>query len=61
MSKTPTIDSFPPIPQALVQALDKLYPERSPNEGETADALRWRGGQRSVVRFLLAAFEKQNS
>jgi hypothetical protein len=63
MSKAPTpitIDNFPPVPQALIQALDKLYPERSPSKGDTYDALMWRGGERSVVRFLLAAFNKQN-
>jgi hypothetical protein len=38
-------------------ALDKLYPERSPGKAETLDELRWRGGQRSVVRFLYSLLE----
>lgn len=53
-------DQLPPIDQALLDALDKLFPERSPTINETIDGLMYRGGQRSVIRFLHEQFARQN-
>jgi hypothetical protein len=33
-------------------ALDQIYPERSASQRDTIDDLKFRGGQRSVIRFL---------
>lgn len=43
---------FPYIPPDLLRELEKRFPEQSPEIGETHEALMWRGGQRSVIRFL---------
>jgi hypothetical protein len=53
-------DHLPPIPEDLLAALDKLFPERSPELGEAEGQLRWRGGQRSVIRFLKEHYARQN-
>ena len=36
----------------LLDALDKLFPERTPELGESIDEIRYSSGQRSVIRFL---------
>ena len=36
-----------------ITLLDELYPERSPSVEENNNRLMFRGGQRSVVNFLL--------
>jgi HPt (histidine-containing phosphotransfer) domain-containing protein len=36
----------------LLTALDALFPEQSPGLDETLDSIRYRGGQRAVVRLL---------
>lgn len=36
----------------LLSALDVLFPEQSPGLDESLDSIRYRGGQRSVVRLL---------
>ena len=41
-----------------INALDKMYPERSPGLRDTVDEIRHKGGQRSVVRFLLSLIEQ---
>ena len=50
---------LPPIPRELVEALDKLYPERSPDIGWSDREVWRRVGQREVVRFLLARLLEQ--
>jgi len=50
----------PLIPDDLIDYLHKLFPERSPELGESMEMLYWRGGQRSVIRYLLAKYEEQN-
>lgn len=51
---------FPPVDPKLIKALDDLFPERSPEVTELPSALMFRGGQRSVVRFLKAKLEAQS-
>jgi hypothetical protein len=53
-------DRFPPVPDELLQVLNTLFPERSPEIGETDRDLVWRGGQRSVIRFLNEKYRLQN-
>lgn len=52
--------NHPPIPKALLEYLERAYPERSPTADEPEAKLRFRGGQTSVVRALRAVFEEQN-
>lgn len=42
----------PDITPALLAALDILFPEKSADKSDTHDDVVWRGGERSVVRFL---------
>lgn len=43
---------FPPIPLDILDALQKRFPERSPNEAETYGELMVRAGEARVLRFL---------
>lgn len=52
--------THPPIPQALLEHLERAYPEKSPRPQETEAQLMYRGGQTHVVRTLRAVFEEQN-
>lgn len=36
----------------MLEALDALFPERSPELGESMDKIMYASGQRSVVRLL---------
>lgn len=36
----------------LVDALDQLFPERTPELNDPIDQIRYASGQRSVIRFL---------
>jgi hypothetical protein len=38
----------------VLDALDKLFPERSPELTDSVDQIRYASGQRSVIRFLKA-------
>jgi len=52
---------LPLIPKLLLDAMDKLWPERSPfRETDTIESLMWQGGQRSVVRKLISEYNRQN-
>lgn len=53
--------SLPSIDAALVKALDKRFPERSPTRDESYEALIYRGGQRAVVRFLIEQLSRQEN
>lgn len=55
-----TDPQLPLIEQPLLETLNKLFPEKSPVVGESMEQLMFRGGQRSVVRFLEEAFKRQN-
>ena len=52
---------FPLIPKDLLDELNDRFPHRSPAIDEDIHALRWRGGQRSVVEFLNRIYEEQES
>lgn len=36
----------------VLDALDKLYPEKTPELNDSIDQIRYAAGQRSVIRFL---------
>ena len=38
--------------EEAIDALDQLFPERSPELTDSLDAIRYASGQRSVIRFL---------
>jgi hypothetical protein len=55
-----TPDQFPHVSIELLEALDRLFPERCPDPS-WADRDIWRKtGNREVVRFLRAKFDEQN-
>jgi hypothetical protein len=35
-----------------IDALDKLFPEKTPELNDSVDQIRYASGQRSVIRFL---------
>ena len=50
---------FPYITNKLIEELNVRFPDKSPTENEDYSQLMWRGGQRSVVDFLLKIHEDQ--
>ena len=38
--------------EEFLDALDKLFPERTPDLTDSIDQVRYSSGQRSVIRFL---------
>lgn len=43
-----------------MMALDRLFPERCPDLEWPMDKVRFKAGERSVIRFLLRKHEEQN-
>jgi len=50
---------FPYITNDLIEELKVRFPEKSPSQSEEYSQLMWRGGQRSVVDFLIQIHEDQ--
>ena len=42
------------ISDEVLDALDQLFPERTPDLADSLDKIRYSSGQRSVIRFLKA-------
>ena len=40
------------VDSELLDALDKVFPEKSPELSDSIDQIRYASGQRSVIRFL---------
>ena len=40
------------VSDEVLDALDRLFPERTPELADSVDQIRYSSGQRSVVRFL---------
>lgn len=55
--KPPSLAPF--IDAALLEWLDKKFPERSPRLGDSIEDLMWNGGQRSVVMYLITEAARQ--
>jgi hypothetical protein len=53
--------AFPPIPLALLEALEKRHQEHFATPGDTLDALMFAGGQRELVKWLRAVYEEQTT
>lgn len=53
-------DKFPTIPHDLMEELEKRFPEMTPPLTMSLEEIRWKGGQRSVVRFLRSQYDRQN-
>lgn len=49
----------PPIPLALVEYLERTFPDRAAGEDDTVRSIRFRSGQVAVVRHLRAVYERQ--
>lgn len=45
----------------VLVALDKLFPERSPELTDSIDQIRYASGQRSVIRFLRSLVQPPGS
>lgn len=45
-------------PKDLLEELNNAFPEASPEYHETIEKLMWRGGQRSVVRWIQSRLNK---
>ena len=52
--------TFPSIPEALLEELERRFPERSARPGDTIEDLFFKGGQRDVIRFLRGQFNIQH-
>lgn len=44
-----------------LDALDKLFPERTPDLTDSIDQIRYASGQRSVIRFLRSLTNEQET
>ena len=40
------------VTDEVLDALDRLFPERTPELADSVDQIRYSSGQRSVIRFL---------
>jgi hypothetical protein len=54
-----SVDEFPKLSKALIDALDKMVPERCPDSSESDRDIWLYSGQRHLVRFLQQRFEEQ--
>jgi len=52
---------FPYISEELITELNERFPQKSPNSHEALEQLMFRGGQRSLVDFLIAMQEEQTA
>jgi hypothetical protein len=46
--------------EALLKELDEVFPEQSPQYNESIEKLKWRGGQRDVVRWIRSRLQEEN-
>jgi hypothetical protein len=52
---------FPYISEELIKELQERFPHKSPHSHEAIEQLMFRGGQRSIVDFLITMQEEQLS
>lgn len=54
-------DDFPSIPEDLLEALEKIYPNKLPaHPGITLSEVNYKQGQQQVIMFLRTTYERQN-
>jgi hypothetical protein len=58
-SELPSDITLPPIDEALLVALDRIYPERCPDLFANDRSIWAAVGERRVVRMLWAAYREQ--
>jgi hypothetical protein len=58
-SDSPTEDSFPAVPKAIVERLEKIFPDACPKPGTEVDEIFFRSGQRAAVNYLRQRYEEQ--
>ncbi len=51
---------FPAVPLALLEELEKRYPDQVPSSVPTPEGMGVLVGQQSVIRLLRKEFDKQN-
>lgn len=54
-------NSFPPVPLALIEELEKRFPDRIPDDVQEHTSFAELVGQQKVIRFLRREFDKQNN
>ncbi|HCO12753.1 MAG TPA: hypothetical protein DIT46_01130 [Gemmatimonadetes bacterium] len=54
------METLPPVPKALVKALDEMFPVQCPRLDDTERMVWFRAGQRAVVDFLIEHHKRQN-
>jgi len=54
------MESLPVIPNALLRALDQMFPDQCPRIDDTERMIWFRAGQRSVVDVLVEHHQRQN-
>ena len=54
------MEGIPTIPNALLKALDEMFPDQSPRLDDTDRMVWFRAGQRAVVDFLVEQHKRQN-
>lgn len=52
--------TLPAIPKELLDVLNDLFPEQTPDLSMETKEIYYKIGQRSVIRFLNKKFEEQN-
>ena len=52
--------TLPTIPKELLNVLNDLFPEQTPDLSMETKEIYYKIGQRSVIRFLNKKFEEQN-
>jgi hypothetical protein len=55
-----TLPTIPPLDAALVDALDKRFPERCARPGMTLEDIWLEAGKREVIRFLQDQLRQQS-
>ena len=52
---------LPPIPEPLMLALEKAFPNVCPQREATLEDIRWQQGAQLVVQFMRRQFDLQNT
>lgn len=52
-------DYFPPVPKALVEELERRFPDRMPAVLLNLEDIRIKQGELNVIRFLRNRYEEQ--
>jgi hypothetical protein len=56
---SPTEETFPAVPKALLEKLEKIFPDSCPKPGMERDEIFFRSGRRDTVNYLRMRYEEQ--